>query len=172
MRLGLKIGTVALVPHDCGWAEVFAWEMVLLRRLLGQHLVGIEHVGSTAVSGLKAKPIIDIVIGVHWLEQVPAWAFRLKSDGYVYFGDQTKRRDHFFAKTLENVETIYLHVVQHGGAGWRSFIDFRSRLCTCTNLRTQYEQLKENLAADCPDERRFYAFGKTVFFAHLREHDG
>ena len=168
MMLGLKIGGVALSPHDPQWANVYAREGAKLRKTLGRRIVAMAHVGSTAVPGLKAKPVIDVVIGTRSLARIPNWAARLKRMGYVYFGDQTSRGDHFFAKTNGQVETIYLHGVRHGGTDWRGYVGFRDRLQRNPQFREQYEKLKERLAVEYPEARGFYTRGKTRFFAGLR----
>lgn len=167
-HIGLRIGTVALSDHDPRWLRIFVREKRLLRRLLGDEIVGIEHVGSTAVPGLKAKPIIDVAIGTRALEIVARWAPVLQAEGYVYFGDQKARGDHFFARTVDQVETMYLHVVLYGSPAWKSYLDFRDRLRASSMLREEYERRKTALAADFPDTRGFYTIGKSSFFARLK----
>jgi len=162
--VGLQIDTVSLSDHDPEWREIFEQEKKHLGGAFGDEIAGIEHVGSTAVPGLKAKPIIDVVIGVKSLERVTKWAGKLQPEGYVYFGDQKNRGDHFLAKTAGEVETIYLHVVRYESAGWWSYLDFRDRLRENEELRRQYERLKEFLAADFPKERGYYTVGKADFF--------
>jgi GrpB-like predicted nucleotidyltransferase (UPF0157 family) len=164
MTLGLKIGSVALSPHDPGWTDEYAREAAKLRRMLGRRIVAMEHVGSTAVPGLQAKPIIDVVIGTRSPNRIPTWAARLKRRGYVYFGDQTNRGDHFFAKTKGGVETIYLHVVRAGSPNWRGYVVFRDRLRRNPALRRQYGKWKETLAGIYPEARGAYARGKRRFF--------
>ena len=63
--LGLKRGTVALAPHEDGWDRMAAETIRLLKELLGSTAVDIQHIGSTAIAGICAKPIIDIAVGVH-----------------------------------------------------------------------------------------------------------
>ena len=91
MKLGLKRGEVRLVPHQLAWRTLFAEEKQRLADLLGDAGIQIEHIGSTSVPDLPAKPIIDIAIAVRAIEDIAHWPAVLASTGYTYFGDREGR---------------------------------------------------------------------------------
>jgi GrpB-like predicted nucleotidyltransferase (UPF0157 family) len=128
MILGLARGSVRLVPHQIGWHEAFEDEQRRLQSALGVSARKIEHVGSTAVPDLLAKPIIDIAIAVESFDRIQAWPQALAVHDYTAFGDRYGWQDHFFAKGPETLRTFYLHVVEESGIRWRNYLRFRDRL--------------------------------------------
>jgi len=164
MILGLARGSVSLVPHQIEWAQAFERERLLLRNALGDTARAIAQVGSTAVPGLLAKPIIDIAIAVETFDHIRDWPPALAVHGYAYFGDRQGWRDHFFAKGPDALRTCYLHVVEQGGERWRNYLRFRDRLRASPELRQEYESLKLAAAAANPT-RDAYTAAKNDFIA-------
>lgn len=161
MILGLQRGTVSLVPHQPGWSRAFAEEKQLLSSLLGESALAIEHVGSTAVPELQAKPIIDIAISVHSFASLESWPLLLQEPGYSYFGDRQGRDDHFFAKGPEALRSFYLHVVLVGSTNWENYLRFRDVLRSNPSLRREYERLKQAMAEAHKTDRRAYTAAKN-----------
>jgi GrpB-like predicted nucleotidyltransferase (UPF0157 family) len=161
--LGLRRGEVRLVRHQCGWPEAFARERRRLERLLGPGALAIEHVGSTAVAGLAAKPVVDIAIAVGSLDGAGAWAGALGSAGYTAFGDREGRGEHFYAKGPEGSRTVYLHVVPLRSRNWSNYLGFRDALRSSAPLRRRYEELKRRLSALHPRDRGAYTEAKAEF---------
>ena len=163
MALGLRRGTVRLVDHDPQWFRDFALEREDLQGALGERAIAIEHIGSTAVEQLKSKPVMDIAIAARSGEVIALWGQLLESLGYEYFGDREGRGDCFFAKGPDASRTIYLHVAPERSDTWVSYLKFRDRLRHDPSVRTEYEALKESLAAQFPEDRAAYTEAKAAF---------
>ena len=163
MTLGLKRGIVSLVPHQKEWALEFENESARLKSLLGGTSAAIEHVGSTAVPDLVAKPIIDVAIAVVSWNSISAWPALLAREGYTYFGDRENVGDHFFAKGPDERRTHHVHVVIAGGAKWNEYLKFRDTLRSNPALREEYQQLKRYLAEQNPNDREAYTDAKASF---------
>jgi GrpB-like predicted nucleotidyltransferase (UPF0157 family) len=167
MSLGLKRGMVRLVRYDPGWAVAFARERTQLLQVLGPAAVAIEHVGSTAVEGLLAKPILDIAVAGRPPIHAAEWQPRLERLGYAAFGDRESRGDFFFAKGPDEGRTVYLHVVPGGSVWWLDYLAFRDRLRADAALRDAYTELKTGLAEQFSGDRRSYTEAKAAFIAKL-----
>lgn len=153
---------VQLALHDQAWAELFARERDAIAAVLGDVAVAIEHVGSTSVPGLAAKPIIDIAVGVRdiatVLEQAEALArigYRLRKDAedWVY----GSRKD------VNTGIAFHLHGVPHGGARWTAYLSFRAALRVNPATAAAYEALKRANAAEFGADRLGYSEGKSEF---------
>lgn len=111
--MGLKRGTVQVVDHDPGWSAVFASERDTLQRSLAGLAMDIQHVGSTAVPALPAKPILDIAIAIQAVAVIPAIVERLTEIGYLYRGDAGDDGGHLFVRELEpEIRSVHVHVVE------------------------------------------------------------
>jgi GrpB-like predicted nucleotidyltransferase (UPF0157 family) len=161
--LGLRRGEVRLVRHRRAWAAAFARERRRLERLLGPGALAIEHVGSTAVAGLAAKPVMDIAVAVDSLEAAGRWPAALGGAGYAAFGDREARGEHFYAKGPQERRTVYLHVVPIGSPNWSGFLGFRDALRSSAQLRARYERLKRRARARHPRDREAYTDAKGAF---------
>ena len=159
--LGLEKGTVRLAPHDERWHQLFEEEQERLRRALGVYAPAIEHVGSTAVCGLYAKPIIDLAVGVRELADVAKCVVPLEVLGYVYRGEQGIPGRHFFGRG--EPRTHNLHLVELNGERWRSQLLFRDYLRQHREVSEKYEQLKQELAEQYGQHRAAYTDGKAAF---------
>ncbi|MCX7016889.1 MAG: GrpB family protein [Candidatus Sumerlaeota bacterium] len=169
MTIGLRRGTVRLEPYDPAWARHFSREAARIRKALGDRIEDIQHVGSTSVPGLLAKPVIDIAIAIRDLADVDDCVEPLETLGYLYFGDQEKRGDHFFAKGPDRTRTHYVHVVESGSSNWNEYLLFRDRLRENPNLRNRYARLKQKLADLCADDRKTYTKRKKSFIERVVE---
>ena len=157
------ITRVTLSPYSPLWPAIFDYERERLRELLGE--VRIEHVGSTAVPGLGAKPVIDILVGAPSLaaieERIPA----LQGYGYQYVPEFERaipdRR--YFRRTDGQPGHFHVHAVVEGGAFWRSHLAFRDALRADAGLAGEYWKLKRKLAARFPDDRAAYTDAKAEF---------
>ena len=160
--LGLKKGTVRLAPYSHEWKGLFKSEKRALREHLGHLAVDIQHVGSTAVPGLAAKPILDVVIGVARIADVEKCIPLLEGIGYSYAGELFDG-DHFFVKgTQENI-THHLHLVAFDGERWRNYLCVRDHLRRDKEAQQKYRELKAELAAKFPHCRERYAEEKSAF---------
>lgn len=154
---------IELQPADATWPAQFEAEAALLRPLLAPWLAGeIEHIGSTAVPGLIAKPVIDLMAPVHSLQQaLPALA-ALTTLGYLHAPYRADEM-HWFCKPSPAMRTHHLHLVPLHGPRWRQTLAFRDALRHQAGLADRYADLKRRLAAAHPDDREAYTAGKAPF---------
>jgi GrpB-like predicted nucleotidyltransferase (UPF0157 family) len=154
---------VIIEPYDPAWPEKFETESRLLRAVLAQWLVGpIEHVGSTAVPGLPAKPIIDIMAAVRDLPSSTPAIHALKPHSYCYF-DYKADVMHWFCKPSDFERTHHLHLVPFGSQLWRDRLAFRDSLRSDVATSSSYAELKFALASKYREDREAYTEAKTKF---------
>src|SRR5262245_24563913 len=126
--LGLPRGTVALVPYTPAWATLFQLECARLQHALGADALDIQHIGSTAIPGLAAKPILDLGLAVASEAVVKVCIPRLTALGYTYRGYRGSEQGHFFDQGPESQLTHYLHMLLLGEQGWSNYLLFRDYL--------------------------------------------
>lgn len=158
--LGLRQKIVRLEEPHPRWPEAFAVEANTLREALAGTALSIEHIGSTSIPNMIAKPIIDMMAGVRRLQDVKLCYDPLVQLGYDHAGEQVGG-DHIFGKGKER--TYLLHVVEMDGYRWRRNLAFRDRLREEPQLAQQYASLKQKLASLHPDNRAVYADEKMPF---------
>ena len=159
--LGITHGTVTLMPHNPSWTAAFEHEATAIRAAAGARIVAIMHVGSIAIPGIMAKPLLDIMIGVADLSDGPALEPLFRPLGYEYVPDAGVPEDHIFGKAQPRTHLV--HVVQYEGNTWHRHLLFRDRLRADPDLAGQYERLKLALAATYPDNRGAYTAAKRAF---------
>ena len=167
MSLGLKRGTVELVPHDPEWARLFANEKKLLTETFGDIIVAIEHVGSTAIPDISAKPIIDMDVGIKSLESSAEMKEKFEQLGYEYRGNQGEEQRELFVKGPETKRTHHAHVTEYGSTFWRNDLLFRDYLRSYKETAREYSELKEKLAAENKDDRYAYTERKRSFIEKI-----
>ena len=127
--IGLKRNLVMLVDHDPDWDSIAAERCQAIRHACPEVVLDVQHVGSTAVPELPAKPILDIVAGALSLDSMPELVRRLGDIGYTYRRDHGDAGGHLFVvDSSPDVRAIHLHVVEHNGGQWRNYIAFRDLL--------------------------------------------
>jgi GrpB-like predicted nucleotidyltransferase (UPF0157 family) len=151
---------VEVIDHDRSWGELFQRERERLREALGPLAAAVEHVGSTAVPGLAAKPVLDILVGAAPFPLPDEGLAALAALGYEYRGDNGVPGRQFFRT---NPRTRHLHVVELGGEEWQRLILFRDYCRAHPSVAREYEALKRRLAIDHPHERGRYTEGKAAF---------
>jgi GrpB-like predicted nucleotidyltransferase (UPF0157 family) len=152
--------TVWIVDYDPAWAELFEREQGCLLAALNADVSEIEHIGSTAVPGLAAKPIVDILMGVQQLAPTDEQISSLEQLGYEYEGQVLKIPEHhFFRKGMPR--TFHLHIARPGSAFWQRQILFRDFLRSHPDQAREYARLKRSLAAQYRSDRKTYAASKT-----------
>lgn len=154
---------IEIVPYDGCWLARFADEREALVKVLQPWLCGpIEHVGSTAVPGLAAKPVIDIMAAVETLEASRAAIARLEAFGYCYAPYKAEVM-HWFCKPSPALRTHHLHLVPLHSALWVERLRFRDALRADTELARAYAELKLELAARFGHDREAYTQAKAPF---------
>jgi len=158
---------VVVVDYDPCWPGAFERERERILAALPGAFVGIEHIGSTAVPGLPAKPIIDMLAGVDGLARVGSMIEPMRALGYAasttFSNDIT---DHlWFMRWIEGRRTHQFHVVLHGDEQWVQRLRFRDALRSDVRVAREYANLKATLAAQFRADRRAYTAGKAAFVA-------
>lgn len=160
---------IYLVPYDETWPSRFEEERALLESVLGPWLVGpVEHIGSTAVPGLPAKPIIDIMAGVHDLPSSMDARAAVAPLGYVYFAYRPDVM-HWFCKPSPAQRTHHLHLVPVRSPLWSDRLLFRDSLRRSAATAAEYGQLKIVLAERFRFDREAYTDAKTEFVRSILE---
>jgi GrpB-like predicted nucleotidyltransferase (UPF0157 family) len=150
-------------PYRPGWPVAFEAERRLLEPVIGEYVVGgIHHVGSTAVPNLPAKPIIDIMAGVHDLDSARPCIGLVAPLGYVYAPCPAYEM-HWFYKPHPSRCTHHLYLVPAGSPLYRDELRFRDYLRGHRDSRDEYARLKRSLAVKFRRDREGYAKGKTEF---------
>jgi len=156
---------VRLLPHDQRWAGAFDEESRRIRARWTGRYVEIRHIGSTAVPGLLAKPVIDMLAGLATLDEVDAAIDELKQLGYVYWADapaQAPDRKWLFLLCGAS-RTHHLHLVVHGSRAWCDRALFCELLKSDPALRADYARLKRRLASAYARRRDAYTAAKGPF---------
>lgn len=167
--LGLKHGLNLLVDYDSDWPAAFEDERARIQSALKDVTYGIEHYGSTAVQGLRAKPIIDILVGVAPLGDWIKCKSPLETLGYDYAENAGVPGHFIFGRGRDGSERTHLvHIVELDGESWRSSLAFRDALRRDQVLRAQYLQVKEHAAALAPIGRSKYNELKHSFIEGIK----
>ncbi len=154
---------IRLSPYDPSWPTRFDAERAALEGAIGEWVVGgIHHVGSTAVPGLEAKPIIDILAGVRSLDESRACFEPLAQLGYVY-APYLPEEMHWFCKPDPSHRTHHLHLVPVGSKRYTDELAFRNRLLADPTLADEYADLKRRLAGRFRGDREAYTDAKAEF---------
>ena len=160
---GVASGTTLVRDYDPRWREEYEHEAGALRALLGEHALEIEHVGSTSVPGLAAKPLIDMALVFPDREQLEVARERLAAAGYDDRGDSGDSGGVIVAKGPKSGRTHVLHLVEISDPQWHRWLAFRDALKRDHGRRDEYGALKKELAARYPLDRPAYVAGKRDF---------
>ncbi|OTY13830.1 MULTISPECIES: GrpB family protein [Bacillus cereus group] len=161
-------GKIIIKPYQQYWHTEFLNEKNKLVPLLHEDIIAIEHIGSTAVEGLGAKPLIDMMIGVTNLQITENWREALEEIGYECVPKKTPNW-RFFRKGKWRAGTHHLHVYIYNNEEWRNNILFRDFLINHEWAREEYRVLKEMLAAAYPFDRVSYTNAKAPFICSILE---
>ena len=166
--LGLRYGTVELVDHSPAWAAEFREESGRLRETLAGLPCEIEHVGSTAVPGLIAKPIIDIAVGFAGVIPLDQAVAAMEAIGYEYRGNAGADGGHIFVRESSPlVRTHHVHVVSRDDPEWPRYLLFRDLLRSSEKAREAYTREKRVLAVRHAANRKRYTVGKNAIVERL-----
>lgn len=167
--IGLKRGTVKLVPHNSKWAILFEKEKQILKKTFGNTILAIEHIGSTAIPGIPAKPIIDINVGVESLDVARNMKKKFEKLDYEhrpFVPGKTKddlKWQELYVKGPGAKRTHHVHVTVLGNNYWKNDLLFRDFLRKNPKRAKQYAELKMELAEKHADDRGTYTKSKEHF---------
>jgi GrpB-like predicted nucleotidyltransferase (UPF0157 family) len=154
---------VRLVPHDPTWAAQAQHELRRIDDALGPIALRSEHVGSTAVPGLAAKPILDLLVSVARVEERGGYVERLQALGYLFVADPDSADFQLFARPPERPRSHHVHVCQAGSAHESRHLAVRDYLREHPVEAQRYETLKRGLALRAPEDRLAYIEGKQHY---------
>lgn len=160
---------VEVVPYDSAWPQLFAAEAAHLRQVFGEELLALHHIGSTAVPGLVAKPIVDMLPEVRDIAAVDALDDAMVSLGYIPKGENGIPGRRFFTKDVDGVRRFHVHVFQAGDPEIERHLLLVSHLQASPAARQAYAALKQELARQYPNDIAAYTNAKTALI-HELEH--
>lgn len=158
---------IRIVEHDRRWAERAAVELSRVERALGRLATRLEHVGSTAVPGLAAKPILDLQISVTAMDPRTAYLEPLERLGYLFVPDPDSPDFHLFAKPPHRPRSHHLHVCAAASVHERRHVAVRDLLRAEPGEAARYEALKRELVRRHPEDRIAYIAGKDQYVREL-----
>ncbi len=166
--------TVVVSPYSNEWPVAFAQAREELTAAFAPVDTHVEHIGSTAVPGLAAKPVLDVLLGVSELREVEARIAALELLGYDYvqrYEREIPDRRYFVKPSLAGLR-LHLHAVERGGDIWRRHLAFRDSLRADVSLREKYQALKRELAAKFPYDKSAYQAAKAPFIQEVPAGNG
>ncbi len=158
-----------IVEYDPSWALEAEREIERLRAGLGEVAVRIEHIGSTAVPGMLAKPIVDVQLSVASLDPLELYRDPLDDLGYTFIPDPLRPDYLFFARPLKRPRSHHLHVCCAGGLEELRHLAVRDFLRAHPAEATRYGEVKRNVALREPDDRIAYIQGKDAYVKDLQD---
>ena len=159
--LGLNRGEVSLKPYRDEWKYLFNLEKENIEEAIGDYVQDIQHVGSTSIQGMWAKPKLDIAIAVNDFDEARICIAPLVGLGYEFRGENGIPRRHYFGKG--EPRTHQIHMFEKTSTDWKEMIRFRDCLRSNRSLAGEYSRLKRDLANRFPKNRQSYQAGKAGF---------
>lgn len=165
--IGLKRNTVKLEKHNPDWQKEFLKEKEILLAILGNEVLGIHHIGSTAIPGIHAKPIIDIAVEINDFEVLDSLSNKLKENGIIYrpMHDETGKR--LYIKGGEDFRTHHIHFYEKGNQKLKDDLFFRDYLTDHPETAQKYDKLKVDLSDCFADDRKNYTKSKEKFIEDI-----
>lgn len=162
--LGLESGIVRLLEYDARWPALFAAEERRIRECCGALPLRLEHIGSTSIPGMCAKPVLDILAGRPRDSTIPDYVIALGHAGYIHRGERDVPGREFFRRG--DPRAYHLHLVEEGGRLWREYLSFRDYLRAHDEAARRFAEVKRGLAARFSTDREAYITAKSP---HVQE---
>ena len=161
----MVVEPVHIVAYDPSWPALFAEERNRILQAVGQWVEEVEHVGSTAIPGLDAKPVIDLIVGLEDMAYADSCVEPLTNLGYSYWAEGAELH-HLFVRFVDlamSARTHNLHLVEAEGQYWEERLLFRDSLRRHSETAKEYAELKYRLASRHRDDREAYTEAKADF---------
>jgi GrpB-like predicted nucleotidyltransferase (UPF0157 family) len=158
---------IRIVEYDSAWPIAASQELGRIRAAVGPTAVRLEHVGSTSVPGLAAKPILDLQLSVASIEPTAAYADPLEDLGYLFAPDPGSPDFHFFGKPAERPRSHHVHVCEAGSEHEFRHLAVRDFLRTDSAEVAKYAALKREIAPKHPQDRLAYIDAKEDYLTDL-----
>jgi GrpB-like predicted nucleotidyltransferase (UPF0157 family) len=156
---------IIVVDYDANWSSQYEQEKKQILLALGDTVTNIQHIGSTSVPGLAAKPVIDMLLGLKHIPLLPMQVSSLESIGYSYYGELGIPGRHYFRRGMPRSHQI--HAVLIDSEFWKRHILFRDFLRKNPEAAQRYETLKRKLAKEFAGDRISYTDSKTPLIEQL-----
>jgi GrpB-like predicted nucleotidyltransferase (UPF0157 family) len=156
---------VRLEPYTPEWKRLFEQEKAAFQKELGSYILDIQHIGSTSIPAMLAKPIVDIAIAVADFDEARVCIPIVERMGYEYRGERGVPRRHMFAKG--DPRNFHVHMLEINSLEWQNHLLFRDYLCQHPYLAHEYAELKLTLAMSYPQDREAYTDGKKEFIEKI-----
>nr|WP_315469546.1 GrpB family protein [uncultured Undibacterium sp.] len=165
--------SVTIRPYTEEWPYLFEQVHRELLTAFSPDSTQIEHIGSTAIVGLCAKPVIDVLLGANSLSEIESQITSLEALGYSYVTKYEKEvpTRRYFVKSPVDSLRIHLHGVEIGSRIWCEHLKFRNLLRSDDQLRSAYQELKLRLAVQYADDKSAYTEAKAPFIQHVLAKD-
>ena len=170
MSIGMKRGTVYLEPHQSEWERAAEETISTLKNILGSIAADIQHIGSTSIRTISAKPIIDIAVAVNDYELILSKRDVIEKADIVFrFDERPEQLLFVMGDFKKDTRSHHIHVVLYGSDEWNNYINFRDYLNSNIEAAREYEAVKLRLSEQYPDDRIAYTDGKQEVINKLLE---
>jgi len=166
MSIQNEIRTIEVVPYDINWVKKYLDEGEKIKKIMADELVRIHHIGSTAIPGVSAKPVIDILVEVKNIKNIDNYNEKMKEIGYIPKGEYGIAGRRFFLKGEIN-RTHHVHVFQVGNSEIIRHLNFRDYMISHTEEAKAYSELKRELAIKFIHDIDGYCDGKNGFIKEI-----
>ena len=168
MNIGMKRGDVYLEEHRTEWETIASATITKLKKVLGNTAVDIQHIGSTSIRSIPAKPIIDIAIAVRDYNEIMQKKELLEKEDIIFRLDERPEQLLFVKGDFaRDTRTHHIHVVLYESKEWNNYITFRDYLNADDSAAKRYAELKKQLALQYPNDRASYTEGKSQLVHEL-----
>jgi GrpB-like predicted nucleotidyltransferase (UPF0157 family) len=158
---------IEVVPYNPEWPGLFHIESEHIRRVFGDEIVAIHHIGSTAIPGIKAKPVLDFLVVVQHIAQVNGYNQAMISLGYEPLGENGIPGRRYFRKDTNGIRSHHVHIFQVGHPEIDRHIHFREYLCCHPEDMYAYSHLKESLTQQYRLDPPGYNDAKSMFIQEI-----
>lgn len=166
MGLGLRRGAVLVEAHSSEWETIAAETIAELRSILQGTLIDAQHIGSTSIKGICAKPIIDIVIGVPDFNELLSKNDILDKNGFMFRGQRFPGQ-YLYVCGDDDYRTHHIHAVIYNSQEWNDYVNMRDYLNCHEEDAKNYSEMKESLAKQYPDDRETYTAMKSEMISEI-----
>ncbi|WP_036480937.1 GrpB family protein [Myxosarcina sp. GI1] len=161
---------VEVVPHNPQWKNAFKVESKQIAKAIGENIITIHHIGSTAISTIYAKPIIDFLVEVSDLALVDERNTEMEALGYEAMGEfGIKNRRYFRKHNLLGIRTHHVHIFEVNSPEVKRHLAFRDYLIAYPQVAWEYSALKRKLAQKYPEDIEGYMDGKDRFIKDIEK---
>ena len=158
---------ITVVPYDGEWLESFRDEAQNIRAIFGEEILEIHHIGSTAIPGMSAKPIVDVMPVVKNINVIDDFNEKMRQKGYLPRGEYGLPGRRYFIKGTERVRTHHIHIYQKGHPDINRHLAFRDYLYVFPDKAKEYQTLKLRLVEKNQGDKNAYINGKNEFIKKI-----